>query len=104
MSGQLKVNLKRLEEIAVPLSEEELALRKERRENYKWWKMSANVALLLRKTIRTRNLAQEDFASIMGLSEEVAKSYLSGKRNFTLKEIATLEKKLNIKIIKDIVL
>lgn len=102
MSGELKVNLKRLEEIAVPPSEEELALRKERRENRKWWRMSLDVALLLRKTIRVRNLTQEDFASIMGLSEEVAKSYLSGKRNFTLKEIATLEEKLNIKIFKDV--
>lgn len=102
MSGQLKVNLERLKEIAVPLSEKELAMEKEHRENCKWWQMSAHVALLLRKTIRTRNLTQEDFASTMGLSEEVAKSYLSGKRNFTLKEIATLEEKLNIKIIKDI--
>ena len=64
--------------------------------------MSLDVALLLRKTIRVHNLTQEDFASIMGLSEEVAKSYLSGKRNFTLKEIAILEEKLNIKIFKDV--
>ena len=102
MPGQLRVNLEWFKEIAIPLSEEELADMKEYEEDCKWWRMSSHVALLLRKTIRTRNLTQEDFASIMGLSEEVSKNYLSGKCNFTLKEIATLEEKLKIKIIKDI--
>lgn len=101
MEKKLHVNLERLNEIAVPESEEEKAIRLDRQQNRGMYRHSLNVALLIRKTMRERNIGKEEFMELMGLSLTVAESYLSGKRNFTLKEIADIENKLNINIFKE---
>lgn len=101
MEKKPHINFERLNEIAVPESAEDTAVRLERQQNRSMYRHSMHVALLIRKAMRVRNISKEEFMELLGLSPTVAESYLSGKRNFTLKEIANIEDKLNINIFKE---
>lgn len=87
----MKFNAEKLKSIAQPMSDEERAKMNYRIENANWLRMSATIALKIRKILRSQNISQVEFASRMGVTPAQISKLLSGKVNFELKTISKLQ-------------
>ena len=95
----MKFNAERLKSIAQPMTDEERAKMNYRIENADWLRMSATIALKIRKILRSQNISQVEFASRMKVTPAQVSKLLSGKVNFELKTISKLQSVLGESII-----
>lgn len=93
------INVEKFRAMARPMTDEEQARMKYRIENADWLRMSAAIALKIRKILRVRNISQVEFASKMEVSPAQISKLLSGKVNFELKTIAKIQAVLGEPII-----
>ena len=61
--------------------------------------ISFDISYLLFETLKKRNISKEKFAKVNNLSNDDINSWLSGVHQFSLKEIISLEKFLNLEIL-----
>lgn len=87
----MKFNVEKLKEIARPMITEEKAAMDFRCENADWLRLSAKIALKIRKVLRQKGITQVQFASKLGVTPAQISKYLSGKVNFELKTIAKIQ-------------
>lgn len=87
----MKFNAEKLKSVAQPMTDEERAKMDYRIENADWLKMSATIALKIRKILRSQSISQVEFASRMGVTPAQVSKLLSGKVNFELKTISKLQ-------------
>ena len=73
------------------MTAEEKAARDFRINNADWLKLSATIALKIRKLLRLRGISQSQLAEAMDVTPAQISKYLSGKVNFELKTIAKLQ-------------
>ena len=90
----------KLKKIAKPMSQKSIDELNYRRDNRVWLSWSAKIAIKIRKTLKDRNTSIEQFSEMLNMSLEQVNAILSGKYNFTLKEISQIESMLNINFIK----
>lgn len=95
----MKFNAERLKSIAQPMTDEERAKMNYRIGNADWLRMSAAIALKIRKILRSQNISQVEFASRMKVTPAQVSKLLSGKVNFELKTISKLQSVLGESII-----
>ena len=95
----MKFNAERLKSIAQPMTDEERAKMNYRIGNADWLRMSAAIALKMRKILRSQNITQVEFASRMKVTPAQISKLLSGKVNFELKTISKLQSVLGESII-----
>lgn len=95
----MKFNAERLKSIAQPMTDEERAKMNYRIGNADWLRMSAAIALKIRKILRSQNITQVEFASRMKVTPAQISKLLSGKVNFELKTISKLQSVLGESII-----
>lgn len=95
----MKFNAERLKSIAQPMTDEERAKMNYRIGNADWLRMSAAIALKIRKILRSQNISQAEFASRMKVTPAQVSKLLSGKVNFELKTISKLQSVLGESII-----
>lgn len=70
-----------------------------RKENKVWLEWSRNIALSLVEYMESNDLNRNGLAERLGVSPQYISKILSGKVNFSIKSIAELEQKLNIKLL-----
>lgn len=87
----MKFNVEKLKEIARPMTTEEKAAMDFRCENADWLRLSAKIALKIRKVLRQKGITQVQLASKLGVTPAQISKYLSGKVNFELKTIAKIQ-------------
>lgn len=87
----MKFNAEKLKSIAQPMTDEERVKMSYRIENADWLRMSATIALKIRKILRSQNISQVEFASRMGVTPAQISKILSGKVNFEIKTISKLQ-------------
>lgn len=85
------MNAKKVKAIAREMTAEEKAARDFRINNADWLKLSATIALKIRKLLRLRGISQSQLAEAMDVTPAQISKYLSGKVNFELKTIAKLQ-------------
>lgn len=95
----MAINVEKFRAMARPMTDEERARMNYRIENVDWLRMSAAIALKIRKILRVRNISQVEFASKMEVSPAQISKLLSGKVNFELKTIAKIQAVLGEPII-----
>ena len=95
----MKLNAEKLRAVATPMTEEEKARMTYRSENADWLRMSAAIALKIRKTLRQRGVSQAEFASRMNVTPAQVSKLLSGKVNFELKTLLRIQSVLGEPII-----
>lgn len=96
----MNCNIDKLKKIAKPMSQKSIDELNYRRDNRVWLSWSAKIAIKIRKTLKDRNTSIEQFSEMLNMSLEQVNDFLSGKYNFTLKEISQIESVLNINFIK----
>lgn len=96
----MKFNVEKLKEIARPLTSEEKAAMDFRCENADWLRLSAKIALKIRKVLRQKNITQVQLATKLGVSPAQISKYLSGKVNFELKTISKIQSLLEEDILE----
>lgn len=90
-----KVNVDKLREIAVDETPEEKSLN----ENSDLKKVMVHIALKIQRKMRTEGLSREEIAERLNISEETVDLYLTGRYEFTLRDIVNIEKSLWLHII-----
>ena len=90
----------KLNKIAKPMSQKSIDELNYRRNNSFWLSLSAKIAIKIRKILKDRNISEEQFSEMLNMSLGQINAFLSGKYNFTLKEISQIESVLNINFIK----
>lgn len=71
-----------------------------RAENAEWLQFSATIALKIRKLLRQQGLTQADLASRLGVTPPQVSKLLSGKINFELKTLVSIQQALGMPIIE----
>ena len=92
-------NLKRLQEVAKPVSAKELEEAKYREENRDWLLKSMQIALYLEHVLRIRGISKKQLAEMIDVTPAQVTKLLSGKENLGLKTIAKIEKALGVSLI-----
>ena len=85
----MKFNVEKLKELARPMNEKEQNAMNFRQENADWLRLSAEIALKIRKILRQKEISQVQFASKLGVTPAQVSKYLSGEVNFELKKWVT---------------
>jgi transcriptional regulator with XRE-family HTH domain len=92
-------NLKRLQDVAKPVSAKELEEAKYREENRDWLLKSMQIALYLEHVLRVREISKKQLAEMIDVTPAQVTKLLSGKENLGLKTIAKIEKALGVSLI-----
>lgn len=95
----MKFNVEKLKAVARPMTQEERAAMDYRAENADWLQLSATIALKIRKLLRQQGLTQVDLADRLGVTPPQVSKLLSGKINFELKTLVSIQKALGRPII-----
>ncbi|MDE6338238.1 MAG: helix-turn-helix domain-containing protein [Muribaculaceae bacterium] len=95
----MKIDLSRLEQVAVDESSAEKKIAAERKENGDMYKASFRIAMKIKRALRVKHMTQIRLAELMGVDAAVVSKYLTGKANMELKTIVKIEKALGINII-----
>ena len=93
------LNVEKLKELARPMNEKEQNAMNFRQENADWLRLSAEIALKIRKILRQKEISQVQFASKLGVTPAQVSKYLSGEVNFELKTISKLQSVLEENLI-----
>jgi ribosome-binding protein aMBF1 (putative translation factor) len=70
-----------------------------RMENEAWLDKSADIALRILRTLRSKSMSQIDLADRLGVSAQYINKIVKGKENLTLDTICKLEQALKIELI-----
>ena len=97
------INIERLKQIAVPMTEHERKIEAERDENREARRYSALIALAVRRELRIKGLSQQAFAEHLGVSPQYFGKILKGNENLTLETIGKIERVLGRSILKVLV-
>lgn len=95
----MKIDLRKLEQIAVDESSAESKIAAERKENGDMYKASFRIAMKVKRALRMKNMTQARLSELMGVDSSLVSKYLTGKANMELKTIVKIEKALGINII-----
>jgi predicted XRE-type DNA-binding protein len=87
----MTVNLNRLAAIAKTRSEESFEQSRFRKENRDWLQISQEVALALRRFLRTENMSQEALAAMVGVFMDDLTSLLNGGEIQTMETICKIQ-------------
>ena len=90
--------ISKLMQVAQPVSEKVREEANYRKENKKWLRNSAKVALAVRRQLRKTGTTQHDLAIQMGVSAQYVGRILKGQENFTFETISKLEDALDMKL------
>ncbi|MCM1140266.1 MAG: helix-turn-helix domain-containing protein [Muribaculum sp.] len=90
----MKFNVEKLKAVARPMTQEERAAMDYRAENADWLQLSATIALKIRKLLRQKGMTQVDLADRLGVTPPQVSKLLSGKINFELKTLVSIQKAL----------
>ena len=88
-------NLDKLSEIAKSRSEEAIEKAQRRKAGRGWLRMSQDIALSLRYSLRKMNMKQKEFAEKMGVSPAYVGKLLKGQENLTLESICNIQEVIN---------
>lgn len=88
-------NLDKLSEIAKSRSEEAIEKAQRRKAGRGWLRMSQDIALSLRYSLRKMNMTQKEFAEKMGVSPAYVGKLLKGQENLTLESICNIQEVIN---------
>ncbi len=95
----MKFNVEKLKAIARPMTPEEKAAMDYRIENADWLQLSATIALKIRKILRQKGISQAELATRLGVTPPQVSKLLSGKINFELKTLVSIQKAIGQTII-----
>lgn len=96
----MEFNVEKLKAVARPMTPEEKAALDYRSENADWLRLSATIALKIRKILRLKGMSQAELASMLSVTPAQVSKLLSGKINFELKTIAKLQSVLGEPIVE----
>lgn len=82
------------------MTAEERAAMVYRTENADWLQLSAAIALKIRKLLRQQGMTQADLASRLGVTPPQVSKLLSGKINFELKTLVSIQNAIGKPIIE----
>ena len=94
------INIDRLKQIAVPMTEQERKVEEEKYENREARRLSALIALAVRRELRFKGISQQAFAEQLGVSPQYFGKILKGNENLTLVTIGKIERVLGRPILK----
>lgn len=95
----MKINKKKLEDIAEALDYMELLEMDDEYINSCFYKTSMKIAAKMRRALRLKGMTQTELSRVMGMDPAVISRYLTGKANMELKTIVKIEEALGINII-----
>lgn len=95
----MKFNVEKLKAVARPMTQEEKAAMDYRAENADWMQLSATIALKIRKLLRQQGMTQVDLAARLGVTPPQVSKLLSGKINFELKTLVSIQNALGKPIV-----
>lgn len=95
----MKIDLNRLEQVAVDESPIERRIALDRKENGDLYKTSFRIAMKVKRALRMKHMTQVRLSELMGVDTSLVSKYLMGKANMELKTIVKIEKALGINII-----
>ena len=95
----MKIDLHRLEQVAVEESKSERTIATDRKDNGDMYKASFRIAMKIKRALRIKHMTQAHLSELMGVDPAIVSRYLSGKANMELKTIVKIEKALDINII-----
>ncbi len=95
----MKFNVEKLKAVSRPMTQEERDAMDYRAENADWLQLSATIALKIRKLLRQQGMTQVDLAARLGVTPPQVSKLLSGKINFELKTIVSIQNALGKPII-----
>lgn len=95
----MSINIEKLMQAALPVSEKERKEADFRKENKEWLRKSAKIALAIRRELRLKGMTQQDLAAKMGLSPQYVGRILKGQENLTLETISKLEAAIGISLV-----
>lgn len=87
----MRFNVEKLKAVAHPMLPEEREAIDYRSENADWLRISATIALKIRKILRMEGMSQAELASRLSVTPAQVSKLLSGKVNFELKTLAKLQ-------------
>lgn len=96
----MKFNVEKLKAIARPMTQEERTAKDYRAENADWLQLSATIALKIRKLLRQQGLTQVELADRLGVTPPQVSRLLSGKINFELKTLVSIQQAIGMPIIE----
>lgn len=94
----MSFKIDKLMQVALPVSEKVREEANYRKENKKWLRNSAQVALAIRRQLRKAGITQQELANRMDVSAQYVGRILKGQENFTFETISKLEDALDIKL------
>lgn len=97
------VNIEKLKQVAVPLTDSEKKAEREREETKAMRRHSAMIALAIRRELRLKGITQQAFAEQLGVSAQYLGKILKGKENLTLETIGKIEGVLGRSLIEVVV-
>lgn len=71
-----------------------------REEDNAWLDISFTIAVVVLRTLREKGLTKKDLSRMTGLSDLEINKIVKGSENLTIKTICSLERALNISLIK----
>lgn len=95
----MKFNVEKLKAVARPMTQEERTAMDYRTENANWLQLSATIALKIRKLLRQQGMTQVDLAARLGVTPPQVSKLLSGKINFELRTLVSIQNALGKPII-----
>lgn len=95
----MKIDLHRLEQVAVEESKAERTIATDRKDNGDMYKASFRIAMKIKRALRIKHMTQAHLSELMGVDPAIVSRYLSGKANMELRTIVKIEKALDINII-----
>lgn len=95
----MKIDLHRLEQVAVEESKAERTIATDRKDNGDMYKASFRIAMKIKRALRIKHMTQAHLSELMGVDPAIVSRYLTGKANMELKTIVKIEKALDINII-----
>lgn len=96
----MKFNAKKLKAVARPMTQEERDAMDFRAENADWLQLSAVIALKIRKILRQQGMTQAELAARLGVTPPQVSKLLSGKINFELKTLVSIQHAIGKPIIE----
>ncbi|MBX7240366.1 MAG: helix-turn-helix domain-containing protein [Bacteroidia bacterium] len=70
-----------------------------RRENKDWLDLSAEIAITVLRTLRSKGMSQKELADKMGVSPQYIHKIVKGNENLSLETICKLEKYLGVSLL-----
>ena len=96
----MKFNVEKLKSVARPMTQDEMTALDFLSDNADWLRLSAAIALKIRKILRQKGMQQAELANLLSVTPAQVSKFLSGKVNFELKTIAKIQSVLGEQIVE----